>query len=263
MRVRVPPSAPIDFKPLILLKAVEKQWAGFALATRTRYKTRMSERPKYPHLQQSGPRGIWSFRRVVPVELRSILRKKEIVVSLQTADLEAALPAYHDILLSRELRLKNDGPSIRAIPIHSTLIDMGLLAFVSSQKDRLFPDLSQHASGRFSDSRRLRRDRGRLVRLQIRQSGMAENRTYRSGSHHITSPTSRASGVVKTRKRSKSVTLLQSMNSRLRAANGGIHSWTKLSIPILASPLNRSGRWPVSSPTLQNSHLIRTVVKTP
>ena len=97
MRVQFPPSAPILHKPLILLKAIEIQWPDFALATNTCYKARMSEMEKYPHLYRSGPRGILNFRRAVPPELRPIIGKSEIVVSLKTADLKVGLHAYHEI----------------------------------------------------------------------------------------------------------------------------------------------------------------------
>ena len=106
MRVRVPPSAPNTNKPLILLKAVEVQWPGFALATKTRYKTRMSEMEKYPHLYRSGPRGVLNFRRAVPPDLRSIIGNLRFVASLKSAGLKAALPAYHEIAQRTEARFK-------------------------------------------------------------------------------------------------------------------------------------------------------------
>ena len=58
--------------------------------------------PKHPYLQPSGPRQIWSYRRVVPAELRPIISKSESVISLKTADLQAALPAYHEIALQTD-----------------------------------------------------------------------------------------------------------------------------------------------------------------
>ena len=62
--------------------------------------------PKHPYLQPSGPRRIWSYRHVVPAELRPIIGKSEIVISLKTADLKAALPAYHEIAQRSEARFK-------------------------------------------------------------------------------------------------------------------------------------------------------------
>jgi integrase len=53
--------------------------------------------------------------------------------------------------LTPDLRLKHPA-SIRSVPMHKTLIDLGFLAFVRSCMDRLFPALKPHASGRLSDS---------------------------------------------------------------------------------------------------------------
>ena len=53
--------------------------------------------PKHPYLQPTGSRQIWSDRRVVSAKLRPIMGKSEIVASLRTADLKAALPAYREI----------------------------------------------------------------------------------------------------------------------------------------------------------------------
>ena len=52
--------------------------------------------------------------------------------------------------LTADLRLKHPA-SIRSVPIHRALIDLGFLAFVQSRTDRLFPALKAHASGRLSD----------------------------------------------------------------------------------------------------------------
>ena len=57
----------------------------------------------------------------------------------------------HYFALTKDLRLKNEA-SIRSVPIHRDLVTCGLLAFVESCEDRLFPDLTQHRSGRLSDA---------------------------------------------------------------------------------------------------------------
>ncbi len=53
--------------------------------------------------------------------------------------------------LTSDLRLKN-AASIRSVPVHKTLIDLGFLQFVETCPGRLFPALRAHASGRLSDS---------------------------------------------------------------------------------------------------------------
>lgn len=57
----------------------------------------------------------------------------------------------HYIALTRDLRLKNE-PSIRSVPLHSTLIKIGFLEFVANCSERLFPDLPTHKTGRMSDA---------------------------------------------------------------------------------------------------------------
>src|SRR5262245_29830966 len=57
----------------------------------------------------------------------------------------------HYFALTIDLRLKN-AACVRSIPIHRTLEECGLLAFVASRAGPLFPDLPQHSSGRWSDA---------------------------------------------------------------------------------------------------------------
>jgi integrase len=57
----------------------------------------------------------------------------------------------HYFALTGDARLKTPS-SIRHVPIHKTLIDLGFLQFVAACEDRLFADLPQHASGRWSDA---------------------------------------------------------------------------------------------------------------
>jgi integrase len=57
----------------------------------------------------------------------------------------------HFFALTNELRLTNPA-SVRSVPIHATLIKCGLPEFVASRQGRLFPDLTQHISGRWSDA---------------------------------------------------------------------------------------------------------------
>ena len=50
------------------------------------------------------------------------------------------------------MRLKTGKSSLRSIPIHRQLLDLGLINLIESKKDKLFPDLTQHSSGRYSDA---------------------------------------------------------------------------------------------------------------
>lgn len=60
----------------------------------------------------------------------------------------------HYIYFSPELRLKTGEKEscIRAVPIHDALIDRGLLNYVATCVDLLFPGIPQHKTGRFSDA---------------------------------------------------------------------------------------------------------------
>lgn len=73
----------------------------------------------------------------------------------EICQLDRALVRKHDdvhyFALAKELRLKNES-SIRSIPIHPALIDIGLLDFISGIEGALFPDLPTHVSGRKSDA---------------------------------------------------------------------------------------------------------------
>jgi len=57
----------------------------------------------------------------------------------------------HYFALTNELRLKNPA-SVRSVPIHATLIECGILEFVAGRQGPLFPELTQHISGRWSDA---------------------------------------------------------------------------------------------------------------
>jgi integrase len=57
----------------------------------------------------------------------------------------------HYIRFDSSMRLKTPA-CVRSVPIHKDLINMGFLNFVSKQTGRLFPGLTQHSSGRFSDA---------------------------------------------------------------------------------------------------------------
>ncbi len=57
----------------------------------------------------------------------------------------------HAFILTQDMRLKNDA-SIRCVPIHRDLLAFGLPAFMESCQERLFPDLTEHSSGRYSDA---------------------------------------------------------------------------------------------------------------
>lgn len=59
----------------------------------------------------------------------------------------------HYIFFSPDLRLKTGSKDscVRAVPIHARLIELGLLDYVASCSDALFPGLPQHKSGRYSD----------------------------------------------------------------------------------------------------------------
>ena len=59
----------------------------------------------------------------------------------------------HYIALTSDLRLKNKA-SVRNVPLHSALVELGFLEFVAGCKEgeRLFPNLPQHKTGRYSDA---------------------------------------------------------------------------------------------------------------
>ncbi len=57
---------------------------------------------------------------------------------------------YLDI--GKQMKLKNDDSSVRSVPVHRQLIDLGFVDFVQSKPDLIFPGLTQHRSGRFSDA---------------------------------------------------------------------------------------------------------------
>lgn len=65
----------------------------------------MDDVSQYPHLTRSGPRGILKFRLRVPADARAVLGCREIVKSLKTADLKAALPSYHALLRESDERI--------------------------------------------------------------------------------------------------------------------------------------------------------------
>jgi integrase len=55
------------------------------------------------------------------------------------------------IKFDRDLRLKS-GSCVRSVPIHKKLVEQGFLGYVSKQSSLLFPGITQHSSGRFSDA---------------------------------------------------------------------------------------------------------------
>ncbi len=57
----------------------------------------------------------------------------------------------HFLYFGPDMRLKAPA-SIRSVPIHKRLIELGFLNFVERCTGPLFPDVTQHSSGRFSDS---------------------------------------------------------------------------------------------------------------
>jgi integrase len=57
----------------------------------------------------------------------------------------------HYIRFDADLRLKS-GSCIRSVPIHKKLIELGFLDYVSKQSGLLFPGITKHSSGRFSDA---------------------------------------------------------------------------------------------------------------
>jgi integrase len=57
----------------------------------------------------------------------------------------------HYFALTKDLRLKNDA-SVRSMPVHQELIELGFLAFVDGCEGLLFPNLVQHTSGRWSEA---------------------------------------------------------------------------------------------------------------
>jgi hypothetical protein len=59
--------------------------------------------------------------------------------------------SIHFIHFGSDLRLKNVA-SIRSVPIHSKLIELGFLDYVSKQDGLLFPGIPRHSSGRYSDA---------------------------------------------------------------------------------------------------------------
>lgn len=55
------------------------------------------------------------------------------------------------IYFSPDIRLKT--PScVRAVPIHNRLVELGFLGYVAEQDRLLFPGITQHSSGRYSDA---------------------------------------------------------------------------------------------------------------
>ena len=58
----------------------------------------------------------------------------------------------HYMAFLADMRLKNGTGSLRSVPIHSKLNELGFLDYVHSQSDQLFPGLTAHSSGRFSDA---------------------------------------------------------------------------------------------------------------
>lgn len=57
----------------------------------------------------------------------------------------------HYFALTHELRLKNPA-SVRSVPVHHKLVQCGFLDFVVARDGVLFPELTQHTSGRWSDA---------------------------------------------------------------------------------------------------------------
>ncbi|WP_290999214.1 DUF6538 domain-containing protein [Hyphomicrobium sp.] len=57
----------------------------------------------------------------------------------------------HYIYFGAQLRLK-ERSSIRSVPLHPRLVELGFLEYVESRSDDLFPDLPIHKSGRLSDA---------------------------------------------------------------------------------------------------------------
>jgi integrase len=55
------------------------------------------------------------------------------------------------ICFDESMRLKTPA-CVRSIPVHGKLIELGFLDYVASRKGRLFPGITQHSSGRFSDA---------------------------------------------------------------------------------------------------------------
>jgi integrase len=55
------------------------------------------------------------------------------------------------ICFDESLRLKTPA-CVRSIPLHGKLIELGFLDYIASQKGLLFPGITQHSSGRFSDA---------------------------------------------------------------------------------------------------------------
>ncbi len=62
--------------------------------------------------------------------------------------------AIHNLYFSPELRLKTGEQEscIRSVPVHTKLRELGFLDYVGKCKGRLFPGLTQHKSGRYSDA---------------------------------------------------------------------------------------------------------------
>lgn len=54
----------------------------------------MTDMAKFPGLRQRGKSGVWYLRRVVPTDLRDHLKKREVLISLGTADRDEARRLY-------------------------------------------------------------------------------------------------------------------------------------------------------------------------
>ncbi len=67
----------------------------------------MEDLTAYPHLTRSGKQGTLRYRRAVLADLRAIIGRREIVLSLGTSDLETALPGYHEVAARTQRQLVN------------------------------------------------------------------------------------------------------------------------------------------------------------
>ena len=72
------------------------------------------------------------------------------ICQLTTKDVQVH-EGVHYFALTSELRLKNPA-SVRSVPIHHTVIECGFPEFVAGRQGPLFPELTQHSSGRWSDA---------------------------------------------------------------------------------------------------------------
>lgn len=78
----------------------------------------MTDMAKFPGLRQRGKSGVWYLRRVVPTDLRDHLNKREVLISLGTADRDEARRLYlskwaefDDYFAARRKEISGNGPA--------------------------------------------------------------------------------------------------------------------------------------------------------